>query len=249
MTPSNPISASDYAHINRPVDANGYLNATEDNGFAISGTSKAGAVVWLHYTDGTTSVDQWITANGSGVWSATTSNLSGLAEGTVTIQAKVVGSVGSSTPTVGSSGDSVSLTHDTIAPTIGITPLATSGRPTISGTSTDVPAGNTITVVVDADGDTTTTGDLMTYAAVVGSGGAWSVNTNAVAPTRARCLRAGSRRSAHHRDRQRRGGREQPRERDARARQAGGERATTNSTTPTVTGTWGGSTAAPTRSR
>ncbi|HYE50348.1 MAG TPA: DUF4347 domain-containing protein, partial [Azospirillaceae bacterium] len=59
--------------------------------------------------------------------------------------------------------------------------LATSARPTITGT-TSLPAGASIVVVIDPDNDAGTSNSV-TYSATVGSGGAWSVNTATAVPT------------------------------------------------------------------
>jgi large repetitive protein len=41
MSASNPVSASSFARFNGPIDANGLINATEDDGIALSGTATA----------------------------------------------------------------------------------------------------------------------------------------------------------------------------------------------------------------
>jgi hypothetical protein len=182
MTASNPISASDAVIITKPVDANALINATEDNSFAVSGTATANGWVKLAITDtGAGSITVWAQANGSGAWSVTGQDLSALAEGTLTFTAQLVTASSGSTVVTGATSDSATATHDTVAPTVGVDALATSGKPVISGTSSGVPAGSTLTVKIDPNGDGTLA-DLVTFSAIAASGGAWSVNTGAVNP-------------------------------------------------------------------
>jgi hypothetical protein len=77
MTPSNPVSKSSYVHIQRPVDANGVLNATEDDAFAVSGTATPDGWVKVHISDGTHTVDVWKHADGvTGAWAITPQDVS-----------------------------------------------------------------------------------------------------------------------------------------------------------------------------
>ena len=180
MSPSNPVSSADAVRITTPVDANGLINASEDSNVVITGTATANAWVKLTVSDGSQTVTLWTQANGSGSWSVGTGDLSGFAEGPLAISAQLVTGNGSHTLVVGASGDAAAVTHDSIAPAITVQPLATSGRPTISGT-TDLPAGSQLTVSIDPNGDGILS-DLVTYVALVGSGGTWSVNTALAAP-------------------------------------------------------------------
>ncbi|HEY0847082.1 MAG TPA: Ig-like domain-containing protein, partial [Noviherbaspirillum sp.] len=240
MSPSNPISVADAANITDPVDANGLINASEDDTFVVRGTASANGWVRLIISDtdgGTGDITVWTQADGTGAWSAPAQNLSGLADGTLTFSASLVTGNGSNTLVTGSSGDTATATHDTVGPTIGIEVLGTSGKPIISGTSADVPAGSTITIKIDPNGDGNLA-DLITYTAVVSAGGTWSVNTATVTPTAGTMPATGLTAYAKV---------------TAEAQDAAGNTGTataitkptvtpvtTNDTTPTITGTWGG---------
>ncbi|MDZ4287152.1 MAG: hypothetical protein U0984_04295, partial [Prosthecobacter sp.] len=240
MSAANPVSASDKVTITKPVDANGYINAAEDDAFTVSGTATANGWVKLTISDtdaGTADVVVWVQADGAGAWSATGLDLSGLAEGTLTFAADLVTASGGSTIVTGATGDTTTAIHDTIPPVIGVDALATAGKPVISGTSTDIPAGSAITVSIDPNGDGDLS-DLVTFTALVGAGGVWSVDTASVAPTSGTL--SGSGLTAYAKV-------------SATGSDAAGNSATavaitkptvqaqiTNDTTPAITGTWGG---------
>ncbi|MEN3112716.1 Ig-like domain-containing protein [Uliginosibacterium paludis] len=184
MSPSNPVSAADAVHITTPLDANGLVNATEDNGLTVSGTATANGWVRVTITDtgNAHTTTLWTQANASGNWSVGSGDLSNFAQGSLQFSADLVSGNASTSIVTGSASDSTTLTHDSLPPVISITPLATTGTPTISGTSTDVPAGSTLTVTIDPNGDGVLT-DLVSYAVLVGSGGNWTLNTAIVAPS------------------------------------------------------------------
>jgi len=61
MSASNPISASDSARITTPIDANGLINATEDDSVTVSGTATANGWVMLIVSDsGSGSITNWV---------------------------------------------------------------------------------------------------------------------------------------------------------------------------------------------
>ena len=245
MSASNPVSASDAVTITKPVDANSLLNATEDNALVISGTTTpTNSWVRITITDtNAASIVVWVNATNAGPsssvssWSIT-NNLSSLADGTLTITADLVTGNSSNTLVANSSGDSTTVTLDTVAPVLAVNALATSGKPTISGTSTDVPAGSTITVSIDPNGDGVLT-DLITYSVTVDASGNWSVNTSVTPPTTGTMPSSGLTSYAKI---------------TATGQDAAGNSftatavdyatvnpITTNDTTPTITGSWGGS--------
>lgn len=169
MTASDPVSASDFVRINSPISSDGLINATEDNSVAISGTASANQWVMLTVTDSTHTKTVWAQANSTGTWSLTTGtgDLSGFDEGTLTFDAKLVDANNSSTAIANASSDSVTAIHDTQAPSIEITPLATDGKPTINGIS-DLLAGSNIIVTIDPNGDGNLADKIM-YTALVGT--------------------------------------------------------------------------------
>ncbi len=247
MSAANPVSASDAVTITQPVDANNLINATEDNALVVHGTAiptNSWVRLTISDTNGVTpDIVVWVQANGVGpstnvsAWTVTT-NISALADGPLTFTADLVTANLSNTLVANSSGDTATATHDTVAPSISVTPVATAGRPVISGTSTDVPAGSIITVSIDPNGDGILT-DLITYSAVVDASGNWSVNTAVVSPTSGTMPSGGLTAYATI---------------TATGQDAAGNSfsttgvtrptvnaITTNDTTPVITGTWGGS--------
>jgi len=166
MSATNPVSDGPALNIGEPISA-GVLNAAEDDSVILSGTSSQladGTLVSLTVSDGTTTLTFTNAATISGgTWTTAGLDLSGLNNGTLAV-----------TATAGSTTDSTTVEHDKTPPSVTIVPLASSGTPIISGTSSDVPAGTYITVSVDSDGNGVS--DLA-YLALVGSGGSWSVNT------------------------------------------------------------------------
>ncbi|MEW6302152.1 MAG: Ig-like domain-containing protein [Verrucomicrobiota bacterium] len=241
MSAANPVSASDAVTITEPVSATGYINGADDNAYTVSGTTTP-VSSWVRLTvsdtdGGTADVVVWVQSDGLGAWSATP-DLSTLEEGTLTFTAVLVDGNGSNTIVANSSGDTSTAIHDTLAPTVSVNSVATSGFPTISGTSADVPAGSIITVSIDPNGDGVLT-DAITYSAVVDGSGNWTVNTAVVSPTTGTMPSSGLTAYATV---------------TATGSDAAGNSTTTtavtqptvtvrttNDTTPTITGTWGGS--------
>src|SRR6185369_1591507 len=239
MSAANPISAADFATITTPVDANGLINAAEDNTLVVHGTATANGWVRLTVTDSANaSTVSWVQADGGGAWTAPAQDLSSRPEGTLTFTAERVTASGSATVVAGSTNGTATAIHDTVPPVLAVDPLATNGHPLISGTSTDIPAGSTIALTIDPNGD----GDLsdaVTYATLVSTGGAWSVNTAAVAPSSGTVPASGFTGAAKI---------------TASGSDLAGNTATavaldaptvvsqtTNRSTPTIIGTWGGS--------
>ncbi|AMK78524.1 MULTISPECIES: Ig-like domain-containing protein [Methylomonas] len=237
MTSSSPISAGPGVTINEPIGVDNILNALEDDAVTLSGTATANQWVRLTITDtdgGTGDVVVWTQANGSGVWSVSGVDLHTQAEGALTVTGDLVTANSGNTLVSGSTSDNVALQHDTLPPSLGVDAVGI-GRPLISGTSTDVPVGSSITVNVDLDNN----GSIdLTYAAIVASGGTWSVNTATVTPVSGTLPAAGITTSAKV---------------TASGSDAAGNTAnataiikptvnllTTNDTTPTITGNWAG---------
>ncbi|MBL8483503.1 MAG: DUF4347 domain-containing protein, partial [Rhodocyclaceae bacterium] len=182
MTASQPVSASLTVAVTEPV-GDGNLSAAEATHANISGTTNAaaGSTINLTISDGsgaTSNVTATATvvagSNGVNTWTANNVDLSSQADGSLTVTASVTANGETAT-------DTGSLTLDQTGPVIAIAPLATSGRPTVSGTS-DLPAGSIITLILDSDNDSGTANDVV-YLAVVQAGGAWSVNTSTATPS------------------------------------------------------------------
>jgi large repetitive protein len=241
MSAANPVSASDKVTIAKPVDATGYINASEDDAFTVTGTATAGGWVKLTVSDTdavTPDLVVWVQADGTGAWSATGLAIKTLAEGDLSFTADLVTGDASDTLVTGATSDFASAVHDTLPPEITVDALATSGEPVISGTSVDIPSGSSVTVSVDPNGDGDLT-DLVTYSAIVGAGGVWSVDTASVAPSTGSISAAGFTAYASV---------------SATGYDIAGNSASalaitkptvisqiTNDTTPAISGTWGGS--------
>jgi|GEM_PF-2958581 len=178
MSASNPVPDGLSILISEPVGDGklaGAPGATEASSVTLNGSTKAsvGSTVNLTITDsaaGSTNATATVTAGANGInnWSVAGVNLSGLAEGTLTVSASVTNN--SVTVT-----DTATVLLDKSAPAIAINQLATTtaGRPTLSGTS-DLPDGAVVTLTLDTD-NTPGTANLV-YQAIV-SGGAWTLNT------------------------------------------------------------------------
>jgi len=206
----------------------------------VSFGGKAPASGWVRVVFGGSAAgtaDVWVQADGSGNWTLPATDLSSRPEGSMTFTASLVTGNGSTTVVAGSTGDIATAIHDTTLPTLAVNPVTTTGKPTISGTSSDIPVGSALTVTVDPNGDGVLT-DLVTYTVLVGAGGAWSVNTAVVQPTSGTVPSSGFTSYAKV---------------TATGSDAAGNSLstvaitrptvnllTTNDTTPTITGTWGG---------
>ncbi|MCC2634948.1 MAG: hypothetical protein K0S48_2834 [Ramlibacter sp.] len=113
-------------------------NITSDTTPTFSGTAEAGATVHLYDTDGTTVLGT-TTADGSGNWSITSSNL---AEGAHTVTVRAVDAAGNTS----SASSGLAVTIDTTAPTVAITSdratLATGETATITFTFSENPGAS-----------------------------------------------------------------------------------------------------------
>ncbi|WP_405245992.1 VCBS domain-containing protein [Cellulophaga sp. Asnod2-G02] len=162
--------------ITTPIEVDNIVNAAEDGDVTISGTTtdvEAGQIVTLTFDDGTNPVvTTTATVNPDGSWTATDADISGLNNGTITVKADVTDLV------LNPATDNDPITLDNSAPAIDITtPIevddivnaAEDGDVTISGTTTDVEAGQTVTVTFD-DG----TNPVVTTTATVNPDGSWT---------------------------------------------------------------------------
>ncbi|WP_167399970.1 Ig-like domain-containing protein [Massilia violaceinigra] len=183
MSAANPVPDGLSITINEPVGDGklaGASGATEAAAVTLSGGTKAaaGATVSLVITDsgaGSTNASATVVAgvNGLNTWSVSNVNLSGLAEGTLSVAASVTESGSTAT-------DTATVVLDKTAPLVAINPLATTtaGTPTLSGTS-DLPDGAVVTLTLDPDNNPATANVL--YQVVV-AGGAWTLNTATATP-------------------------------------------------------------------
>ncbi|SFK94601.1 DUF4347 domain-containing protein, partial [Azotobacter beijerinckii] len=242
MPLGDPISAAPGATISGPIAGNDLLNASEDDATTIAGTAAANKWVRLTISDTVGSgpdVTRWVQSDASGNWSLGGLDLHSLADGDLTLDARMVEGDGSNSIIAGSTGDTYTVLHDTLAPVLSIDPLATGGwpTPTISGTS-DLPAGSLVSVTVDPDGEFGSLAAVV-YQALVQTGGAWSVSTATAVPTSGTTPTSGFTSYAKI---------------TASAADAAGNSSTTdalvkptvnpsltNDTTPTLTGNWAGS--------
>src|SRR5439155_1013786 len=127
---------------------------------AVSGTSEAGDSIDLTVSDGTPAHDvtDSTTANGSGDWSFSGLDLSGLDDGSITYAVDAADSVGNT------ASDSVGATVDTVAPTASITvhpadPTSSTGASFSFTTNDAAPSSGGITTQcqLDAGGYTSCT--------------------------------------------------------------------------------------------
>ncbi|MFC4096329.1 Ig-like domain-containing protein [Euzebyella saccharophila] len=155
-----------------PIEGDNIVNASEDNDVTISGTTtdvEDGQTVTVTFSDGTNTVTTTATVTGN-TWTAADADISGLDNGTITVTADVTDVAGNPAT------DNDPVTLDNTLPTIDIDlPIEgdnivnanEDGDVTISGTTTDVEDGQTITVTF-SDGTNTIT----TTATVTGN--AWT---------------------------------------------------------------------------
>jgi hypothetical protein len=163
--------------INNPIDANGLINATEDNAVTITGhaVNAVGGKVSVTVSDGdnaTVDPTALATVNSDGSWSASVMDLSALNDGTLTVTASV--DPDASATTSNSVSTSATVMHDKSAPVINITAGASAGTatPVITGTSSGLSVGASVTVSVDSDRDGVVD---QTYTTTILDGGVWHV--------------------------------------------------------------------------
>lgn len=238
MTASSPAADGLVVTIIDPIDSNNLLNATEDNSTTVHGSAPADSWLKVVISDGNGGdLTYWTQTDSTGTWSIT-KDTSALSDGQLTIRADIVAADNSSSVVSGSTGDSTTVTHDTTPPAITANALVTTGKPVISGTSTDVPVGNTVTITIDPNGDGILS-DLLTYTTVVTAGGGWSINTATATPASGSMPSSGLTSYAKI----------TASSLDAAGNSGSGtaldkptiNALTTNDTTPTINGTWGGS--------
>lgn len=129
--------------ITGPISGDGYVNASEDNTLAISGTAEGGQRVFVTLTDGLGAyVSREASVSGTGDWTLTGIDISGLQNGAIAVEAYAVDQAGNR-----------SVTADTTATLDNAPPEA----PVITGFSDD--SGNT--------GDNRTNDDTPTLAGTV----------------------------------------------------------------------------------
>ncbi|HJV85365.1 MAG TPA: Ig-like domain-containing protein [Noviherbaspirillum sp.] len=241
MSPSNPVPAATTLTVSEPIDTNGVLNAVEDDATTIyvssnlADHSKTFTVTVADDANssvsGTASYD-----SASGKWKVT-ENLSTLNDGTLTVTATY--DPDNDLGTLNSVTDTATVLHDKTPPLVSIDQLATAttGKPVLSGT-TDLAAGSIVTVTVDNDNVSSTANLVYRALVVAGMGGVntWSVDTASATPVSGTFPTGGL--SSYSKI-------------TASAQDAAGNSASavalnhptvatlsTNSTTPTISGTW-----------
>ncbi|QYF92711.1 DUF4347 domain-containing protein [Massilia sp. PAMC28688] len=170
--------------ITTPIDANGIINAAEDDAVTISGyaVNATGGLVTVTVSDGDAStIDPTATASvgTDGRWSVTGMNLSPLKDGSLTVSAVV--DPDRNAATSNSASTSATVWHDKTAPLLHITSAATVGNanPFISGTSTDLAAGTEVTVTINTD---RAGAPEATYTTTVQADGSWRVASQVATP-------------------------------------------------------------------
>ncbi|WP_205692235.1 beta strand repeat-containing protein, partial [Cellulophaga sp. Z1A5H] len=160
--------------ITTPIEGDNVVNAAEDGDVTISGTTTGvedNQIVTVTFSDGTNTVITTATVSGD-TWTATDADISGLTNGPITVTADVTDVA------LNPATDNDPITLDNSLPTVDITtPIegdnvvnaAEDGDVTISGTTTDVESGQTVTVTFD-DG----TNPVVTTTATVNSDGSWT---------------------------------------------------------------------------
>ena len=135
-----------------------FINASEEGGFTVNGTSsdiRSGiASVTLEISDGTSTVNPSV--SGTTSWSATSVDVSGLAEGSITYTATATDGAGNSNTA------SETDTHDSVAPSVSVNAdptgddyvnLAEEGSVTVTGTTSDATSDvDTVTVTTTGGG-------------------------------------------------------------------------------------------------
>jgi TusA-related sulfurtransferase len=155
------------------VSVPSFVNATNVATVPVSGTAEPGAIVSLTVTDPGTAhtVPQAVTANGSGVWSATALNLTTLNQGTVTYKVTATDAAGNASAIA-----TTTNTKDTVSATPVVTPpssvtTANVGTVLVNGTAD---AGATVTLTIT---DANSVHSSSPTATANGSGD-WSVTTD-----------------------------------------------------------------------
>ncbi|TVZ09508.1 CHU domain-containing protein [Cellulophaga sp. RHA_52] len=157
-TDNDPITLDNTTptiNITTPIEGDDVVNAAEDNDVTISGTTtdvEDGQTVTVTFDDGVNPVVTTTATVSGGNWTATDANISGLNNGTITVTADVTDIA------LNPATDNDPITLDNTTPTINITtPIegddvanaAEDGDVTISGTTTDVEDGQTVTITFD----------------------------------------------------------------------------------------------------
>ncbi|MFC6272035.1 beta strand repeat-containing protein, partial [Pseudoalteromonas fenneropenaei] len=104
--------------ITTPIETDGQINASEDNDVLLEGTgAEASASVTVSITDGSNSVSRSVTADGSGSWTISGSELdvSSLSNGSLTVNATQTDTAGNT-----STAASTTVTLDNVAPSVSI---------------------------------------------------------------------------------------------------------------------------------
>ena len=167
--------------ISTPV-AGSTVNALQENAVTVSGTAGANDTIVVTFTDTTTPTPSTVTAdataNGSGAWSISPTDLTSLADGTVTISATATDAAGNHATRVRT------ILKDTAAPAVTVDPLVTSSdTPTQTGTVSDPsPSSGIATVFVTVDGQDLTAivnGDTWSVAVATLTVGTYDVTVTA----------------------------------------------------------------------
>jgi hypothetical protein len=179
MSPSNPVADGPGIAIDQPISG-GVLGRSEDSSVSISGTSTylSGRTLTVQATDGNSVAGRVTTIATNGTWTISGLDLSGLADGTLTIIAAA--DPDANPGTANDISAVATVLHDRTPPVISIDPLytPTAGKPTFRG-ACDLPAGSILTVQVDPDNNPGTAN--LVYEVTVANG-VWVLDTSAVNP-------------------------------------------------------------------
>jgi len=147
-------AAPSVVSITTPIETDGIVNAAEDNDVLIAGSgAESGNTVTVSISDGSSSVSRTVTADSSGNWTLSGSELdvSGLTNGTLTVSATQTDTAGNT-----STAATQSITLDNAAPSVLsiTTPIEGDGRVNaaedndvlIAGSGAE--AGNSVTVTI-----------------------------------------------------------------------------------------------------
>jgi large repetitive protein len=155
-----------------------------DNKPIISGTAEPGALITVTvggvvFTTTATSTGTWQIDTGTATPISGTVPSAGFPEGSLAITAQATDSAGNQSSVSSSSTIIDSLVPSAPIFTGPISPI-NDATPIITGTGE---AGATLTLIIDSDGNLSTTTDAITFIVVVASNGTWSVDTGSLTPS------------------------------------------------------------------
>jgi hypothetical protein len=150
------------------------VNIANRTGVAVSGTAEPGATVTLTIADagGAHTVSRTASADGAGLWSTTGTDVSTLADGTITYRASATDAAGNTGPAA-----TATASKDTVAPTVAVsagTNPVNSGN-VAAATASGTVSGGTVALSV-TDGTNTVTAPSSS------NGGTWSAGPVDLSP-------------------------------------------------------------------